>query len=386
MGKRSAGGTVLKLRVALVHDYLNELGGAERVLWVLHEMFPEAPIYTAFKVRGSAAERKFRGVKVVTSWAQKMPFFSKLYSPLRFLAPWIWGSIAKKLKKYDLVITSASGYITKGLHKNEICYCHTPPRFLYGYQTAREWQKHWPIRMYGLVLNHFLRQYDFKQAQKVKRFVVNSEETKRRIEKFYKREAEVVYPPVATPTASFASLAGRASPLSDEREDYWLIVSRLVRMKNIELGIKACLKLRQRLVIVGEGWMRKELEDLSDQMKGLVKFKGRVDDEELARLYSGAKGFLALGEDEDFGMTLVEAMSQGTPIVAYWGGGYKESVISTTGIFFKKLEVNSLIRAMRKLAETKWNREMIVKQANKFSKEEFEKKIKNQIVKIKNDF
>jgi glycosyltransferase involved in cell wall biosynthesis len=386
VGKRSAGGTVLKLRVALVHDYLNEFGGAERVLWALHEMFSEAPIYTAFKVGGSAAERKFRGAKVVTSWAQKIPFFRKLYSPLRFLAPWIWGSIAKKLKKYDLVITSASGYITKGLHKNEICYCHTPPRFLYGYQTAREWQKYWPIRMYGLVLNHFLRQYDFKQAQKVKRFVVNSEETRRRIKKFYRREAEVVYPPAATPTASFASWGGRASPLSDEREDYWLIVSRLVRMKNIELGIKACLKLKQRLVIVGEGRMREKLGNLGDQMKGLVEFKGRVDDEELVDLYARAKGFLALAEDEDFGMTPVEAMSQGTPIVAYWGGGYKESVTSSTGVFFKKLEVSSLIKAMRELAETRWNRETIIEQAKKFSKEEFEKEIKNQIVKIKDDF
>lgn len=360
------------MRIALVHDYLNEFGGAERVLWVLHEMFPEAPIYTAFKVRGSAAERKFRGVKVVTSWAQKMPFFSKLYSPLRFLAPWIWGSVAKKLKQYDLVITSASGYITKGLHKNEICYCHAPPRFLYGYQTAREWQKHWPIRMYGLVLNHFLRQYDFKQAQKVKRFVANSEETKRRIEKFYKREAEVVYPPVEL----------IRSGIGGDREDYWLIVSRLERPKNIELGIKACLKLKQRLIIVGEGRMRKELEVKNKY----VDFSDRVSDEELVGLYTRAKGFLALAEDEDFGMTPVEAMSQGTPIVAYWGGGYKESVILTTGVFFKKLAVSSLIKAMRKLAETKWNRETIIKQAKKFSKEEFEKKIKSQIMKIKDDF
>jgi len=371
------------MKIALVHDYLNEFGGAERVLWALHEMFPEAPIYTAFKVGGSAAERKFQRVKVVTSWAQKMPFFRKFYSPLRFLAPWIWGSISKKLKKYDLVITSASGYITKGLHKNEICYCHTPPRFLYGYQTAREWQKYWPIRMYGLVLNHFLRQYDFKQAQKVKRFVANSEETRKRIKKFYRREAEVIFPPVG-----FFAHSGRARQASTpgERfssEDYWLIVSRLERPKNIELGIKACLKLKQQLVIVGEGRQKEKLEEVKNQY---VDFLDRVGDEELVDLYARAKGFLALAEDEDFGMTPVEAMSQGTPIVAYWGGGYKESVISATGVFFNKLEVRSLIKAMRELMETKWNRETIIKQAKKFSKEEFEKKIKSQIVKIKDDF
>ncbi|MCG2691193.1 hypothetical protein L6272_00005, partial [Microgenomates group bacterium] len=149
------------MKVALIHDYLNEFGGAERVLLALAEIWPEAPIYTAFYRKGSAAYERFKDKKIITSWAQKIPFFSsKLYSPLRFLAPLIWGSFARRLADYDVVISSSSWYATKGLHPNEFCYCHTPPRWLYGYQTASDWQKYWSVRVYGLIVGHLMRHYD----------------------------------------------------------------------------------------------------------------------------------------------------------------------------------------------------------------------------------
>ncbi|KKU69702.1 MAG: Glycosyl transferase group 1 [Candidatus Amesbacteria bacterium GW2011_GWA1_47_20] len=160
------------MRVALVHDYLNEYGGAERVLEALAEMWPEAPIYTAFAVPNSSAVKAFGGKKIITSWFQNIPLYNKLYSPLRFFIPWIWESF--NLSEYDLVITSASWYITKGLGKKEICYCHTPPRWLYGYETSIAWKKYWPVRIYATIVGHFLRMYDFSQAQKVGVFVANS--------------------------------------------------------------------------------------------------------------------------------------------------------------------------------------------------------------------
>ena len=176
------------MKVALVHDYLNEYGGAERVLEVLCEIFPKAPIYTAFYKKGSPAHLRFKNKKIITSWAQNVPFFvSKLHSPLRFLAPLIWGSFASRLSDYDLVITSSSWYVTKGVWKNvkgdksikgnksfiEICYCHTPPRYLYGYPTSVNWQKNWPIRVYALLVNHFMRLYDFDASQRVHYFIEN---------------------------------------------------------------------------------------------------------------------------------------------------------------------------------------------------------------------
>jgi len=147
------------MKVALVHDYLNEFGGAERVLRVLADMYPEAPIYTAFVKRNSLAGKAFADRKIIESklaWVLKI---GKLSSPLRFLAPHIWSSL--DLSEFDLVITSASWYITRGFKVSPktkvICYCHTPPRYLYGYETSINLQKYWIVRVYAVIVNHFLR-------------------------------------------------------------------------------------------------------------------------------------------------------------------------------------------------------------------------------------
>src|SRR3989338_4674225 len=196
--------TIIPMKIALVHDQLFEFGGAERVFVVLAKIFPQACIYTAFadknKLSAFAPELTNRNIK--TSWIQKIPMITRIYSPLRFLAPKIWSSF--DFSNYDLVISSSSWYITKGF--SEICYCHTPPRWLYGYATAMNWQKYWPVRAYGNIIGHFMRLYDFRQAQKVKAFIANSEEVRQRIWKFYRRESTVIYPPATL------SLARRAGP------------------------------------------------------------------------------------------------------------------------------------------------------------------------------
>ena len=329
----------------MVHDYLSEFGGAERVLLALSEIWPEAPIYTAFCRRGSAAEARFKGKKIITSWVQKIPFFSSyLYSPLRFLAPKIWSSF--DFSQYDLIISSSSWYITKGF--NEICYCHTPPRWLYGYATSMNWQKYWPVRVYGMIIGHFMRLYDFRQAQKVKYFIANSEEVKQRIWKFYRREATVIYPPVELPDAAKAS----ARP-----GDYYLIVSRPVGGKGIEMGLAAAKKYGFKLKVVGGG---------------------SVSDAELVKLYSQAKAFLALSRDEDFGITPVEAMACGTPVIAFNGGGDKETVIhDKTGILFDDYSPAGLWQAIKKFETIKIKSSDCLAQAKKFSKERFKREIKN---------
>lgn len=354
------------MKIALVHDYLNEYGGAERVLEALTELWPDAPIYTAFAVPNSTASKAFEGKKIITSWFQNIPFYNKLYSPLRFFIPWIWDSF--DLSEYDLVITSASWYITKGLGKKEICYCHTPPRWLYGYETSIDWQKYWPVRIYANIIGHFLRMYDFSQAQKVGVFVANSKNVAERIRKFYRRESVVIYPPVTHPR-----------PLSlSKRGEYYLIVSRLVGGKGIEMAIAASKKYGFKLKIAGEFAGLKRLSG--------VETLGRVSEEEKVKLMAGAKGFLALARDEDFGMTPVEAMAVGTPVIAFNGGGYRETVINRkTGILFDEYTSSGLMRGIREMGEIRWDRTAIRKHAERFSKESFKKQMTSLVKSLADD-
>ncbi len=372
------------LRVAIVHDYIKEYGGAERVLEALCVAYPDAPIYTAFYQAGSAAHERFKHKKIIPSWVHYIPYFStKLHSPLRFLAPQIWGSF--DFAKYDVVIGSASWYVTKGFNKPfdsaqgkwfiEICYCHTPPRWLYGYRTSVEWQRFWPVKVYGMIVGHFMRMYDFNAAQKVDYFIANSKDVQARIKKFYRRDSTVIYPPV--------SLGAKSKGLGTRDKDYYFIVARIVGGKGLELAVEAAKKLGIKLKIAGApaGYYtgHKQLqEDAADN----VEFLGHVTDEELVGLYSGAKAFLALATDEDFGITPVEAMLCGTPVIAYYGGGYKETVIDgKTGVFFHEATVSSLTEAIRKLetlrqAQGKKMEKACKKQAEKFSKDRFIREIK----------
>jgi len=362
------------LKIALVHDYLNEFGGAERVLLALSEMYPDAPIYTAFYKSGSKAHNRFKNKDIRVSWAHYIPGFSgKLHSPLRFLAPQIWGSF--DFTDYDLIISSASWYITKGITvpspATHICYCHTPPRYLYGYPTSIEWQKYWLVRQYAKVVNHKLRMYDFESAQKVDFFIANSKNVQKRIQKFYRRDSTVIYPPVDLPQIELA-----------RKGDYFLVISRIVGGKGLQLAIEAANSLKVPLKVVGAsaGWST-EYQTIQKLAGKTVEFIGYVDDDQLARLYSGAKAFLALAQDEDFGITPVEAMGAGTPVVAYYGGGYKETVIdpdtakatgqAATGIFFKDYNSGSLAKAMKKIDQLNIKEADCRAQAAKFSKDRF---------------
>ncbi len=360
------------MKVALVHDYIKEYGGAERVLETLTEIFPDAPIYTSFYKLNSEGYRHFKNKKIIASWVQYFPFFgSKLYSPLRFLTPLIWGSF--KLSKYDLVISSASWYIAKGFKKPndkfmEICYCHTPPRWLYGYNTSVNFQKYWPVKVYALIVGHFLRLYDFKQAQKVDYFIANSKEVQARIKKFYRRDSTVIYPPVSLPKVQKV-----------KKGDYYFIVSRIVGAKGLDLAVEAALKMGFKLKIAGSpaGYYF-EHDKLVKKSQNKVEFLGQVSDEELAKLYGGAKGFLALSKDEDFGITPVESMLCGTPVIAFNGGGYKETVIDgKTGVLFDDYSADGIIGAVKRFEDANFSSEACIAQAEKFSKERFKKEIQD---------
>ncbi len=357
------------MKVALVHDYLNEFGGAERVLLSLSEIWPKAPIYTSFYKSKSPAYERFKKKKIITSWVHHIPFFAThLHSPLRFLAPWVWGSF--DFSKYDIVVSSSGWYITKGFKKGkhtiEVCYCHTPPRWLYGYKTSIELQKYKLVRAYAHIVGHFMRMYDFEAAQKVDFFLANSKNVAERIWKIYRKKATVIYPPVELPNAG-----------DTPKGDYYLVISRIVGGKGLDLAVKTARKLGIKLKIAGKpaGYYT-EYKNLQKLAGDNTEFLGYVTDKELVKLYKGAKAFLALATDEDFGITPVEAMLCGTPVVAFKGGGYLETVVDgRTGVFFEEVSVESLSKAIKRLDKLNINPRDCVNQAKKFSKEKFKKEV-----------
>lgn len=356
------------IKVAIVHDYIKEFGGAERVLKTLTELFPDAPIYTAFRVEGSTADSEFVGKTIIESFLAPILKIGKLYSPLRFLIPAIWGSF--DLSAYDLVITSSSWYVTRGFKvgKNTkvIDYCHTPPRWLYGFETSVGFTKYWPVKLYAKIVGDYIKRYDRKTAQDVDYFVANSKNVKERIKKFYGRDSVVIYPPVDVEKIALETK-------NIKKENHYLIASRLTGAKGIEEAINLSEKIGFKLKIVGES---AGFSGIEKRNKDKVEFLGRVDDRELYRQYAKAKALIALAKDEDFGMTVVEAQAAGTPVIAFNGGGFKETVIDgITGVFVNEITENSLKIAIEKIEKIKWNKETLIGNSRKFSREKFKTEI-----------
>lgn len=361
------------MKVALVHDYIKEFGGAERVLKVLTEIYPDAPIYTAFHIKNSAAGQEFKECEVHESWLAPLLKIGKLYSPLRFLTPWIWGSM--DFSNYDLVITSCSWYVTRGFRVGPktkvVAYCHTPPRWLYGYETSVGFTRYWPVRVYSAIVGHFMRMYDFKTAQTINHWIANSKEVASRIKKFYRKESVVMYPPVDVDKIQKATKDYKASG------KYFLIVSRLVGAKGLEETAKAFKNFKYKLKIVGEAAGFSDVESRLRRLSGgNIELVGRVSDEDLYRLYANAKGFIALARNEDFGMTPVEAQAAGCPVIVFNGGGFKESVVDEkTGILINDTDERTVKEAIKRFNKMKWNRKEIIKHAEKFSKERFVREV-----------
>lgn len=371
------------MKIAIVHDYIKEYGGAERVLEALHELYPQAPVYTTVylpKFLGPHRER-FKNWKIKTSWFQYIPFKGKLISPLRIIAPFLFKSF--DFSKFDMVIVSQTGaYTPNSINKNgaiQICYTHTPPRYLYGYATARDWKKNKLMNIVGTLINHILRMVDYKSSQNVDYFIANSENVKKRIQKFYKRDAKVIYPPVDIAFSwetSSVQLNLNAKKLDAKR--YFLTGGRIARPKNIELIVKTFEQMKLPLKVFGREFGGLQIHKSSFiNHKSNIEFLGEVSDEEKFELMRNAKAYIFASEDEDFGITPVEAQGFGTPVVAYRSGGVLESVIEgKTGIYFDELFVKSLKNAVLRVGSMHFDRALIAKHARKFSKERFQSEIK----------
>ncbi len=337
------------LKIALVHDYLKEYGGAELVLETLSDIFPTAPIYTSLYCPGhfgphrSRLQKKWSG-RIHQSFFKFIPFASHLISPLRLLSP-----LAFKLfnfSRYDLIISSATGaYFPNALNKKTaklICYCHTPPRYLYGLPTARNLKKYPVINFLAQIANHFLRLLDFTYAQNVDSYIANSRTTAARIKKFYRKEAIVINPPVNLPQI----IKTLTTP-----QNFYLTGGRLARAKRHDIAILACNRLKLPLKIFGRDFANHQ-QELKNIAGPTIEFLGEITNQQKDTLMSQTIAFIFPSDNEDFGIIPVEAMAHGCPVIGYNSGGTAETVINgKTGILFDKLTPKSCALAIKKLQD-----------------------------------
>ena len=352
------------LKVALVHDWLVGNAGGERVLLDMHTIWPDAPIYTLVYDEERAPVWT-RDCDVRTTHLQKLPGAKSHHKMLLSLMPRAWEEL--DLTEFDLVVSSCmsccKGVITRpdAVH---VCYCHSPIRYVwdlyYDYSHHTD-----PLRRQAM--RHViprLRQWDFVAAQRVDHFVANSAYVAKRIRKFYRRDAKVIHP---------ASPVRAVEPR--EPQGYYLVVSRFVAYKRIDVAIEACNQLGVRLKVVGAGG---EEEQALRQLAGpTVEFLGYVSDERMAELYAGADAFLFPGV-EDFGLTPVEAMSAGAPVLAFGQGGALETVQDgRTGRFFADQTAESLARCIEDFERegVACSREQIAAWGRSFSRERFQKEL-----------
>ncbi|MBD3247914.1 glycosyltransferase [Candidatus Falkowbacteria bacterium] len=366
------------MKVALAHDHLAQDGGAEKVLKVLLEMYPKAPIYTLLYEKENA-DRFYSDRNIEASIIQRLPGGIKHY---KWYMPFMPMAVEFfDLSKYDVVISSASALIKGVITKPDtlhICYCHTPTRYLWSdtheYINDLKYNKYFK-KIISLVLN-YIRIWDRQAADRVDVFVANSKTVQKRIKKYYKQDSKVIYPPVDT--KKFGNFRDHLDEkLQSER--YFLIGCRLASYKRVDLAIKAFKKMPdKKLKIFGDGIDRQRLEKIAGDASN-IEFLGRVDDAELARYYANAQAFLN-PQEEDFGITAVEAISAGTPVIAYRKGGATETVVAgESGVFFDRQRPEDLIRAVENFKADKFNKDEISRQAERFSIDNFKKNLESFI-------
>jgi glycosyltransferase involved in cell wall biosynthesis len=330
------------MKVALVHDFLTNFGGAERVLKDLSDIFPSAPIYCL--LYNSNKLPQFKDKKVIQSSLSKSPGFIKKRDV--FLRPRAPKAIEEfDLSKFDVVISNTNsfckGVITppSALH---ISYIHSPTRYLWDYKdeyleehNARGLKRYFLEKLFMR-----MRIWDYEAAQRPDYLIANSKNVAKRIKKYYRRKSTIIYP--GTDLDKFE--------VGEKKEDFYLIVSRLSKYKKVDLAIQACNKLKKKLIIIGEGSDREYLKNIAGRS---VEFKGFLPDKKVREYYKNAQAFIFPAE-EDFGLTPIEAMASGTPVIAYKKGGLLETVQEgLSGIFFKKQTVFALRKAIERFENKK---------------------------------
>ncbi len=362
------------MKVALLHDYLNQAGGAERVLLALTKLYPDAPIFTLIHDKKRLSGFSDRQVK--SSFLQKMPFSS---SKIRFYLPLMPTAVEQlNLNNYDVVISSSSALI-KGIITSpntlHICYCHTPTRYLWSeaHSYSKEIKEGKLVKHILPFLLNKLRIWDQLAAQRVNHFIANSHFVAQRIKNYYNRDSEVIYPPVDTENYF----------ISKDLGDYYLVISRLKPYKKVDLVIKAFNKLNLPLKIIGTG---EEESKLKKMAKSNIEFLGPVNEEKKREYLSKCVAFIN-PQEEDWGITPVEAMASGRPVIAYGAGGVLETVLDDqTGKFFNEQSWEALIDTILKFKPEKFDPNFIKQHAEQFNTKFFYTRIKNFVDEKWNNF
>ena len=352
------------MKVAIVHDYFIQMGGAEKVAEELHALFPSSTLVTTVDIHGKPG--------IVTSWMQRLPINERNHRLFFMLFP--VGVESLDLREYDLIISSTSGY-AKGIRKRadaiHICYCHTPMRWVWRFGSYSERESFGGVTRFLLPpLIKLLKLWDLRAARRPDHYIANSNVVAERIKEFYGREATVIPPPIDT-----QRFAGETS----ENGDFYLVLSRLSHYKRIDLAVEACKRLDRRLVVIGDGPARAELERIAGPR---TEFLGRAPDDVVADYARKCRALIFPGE-EDFGMTPLEVNAAGRPVIAFRAGGATETVIDrTTGVFFGAPTPESLAEAIGSFETVTWDPDVIRKHAQGFGRGVFAASIMDLVTSI----
>jgi len=352
------------MRVALVHYWLTKMRGGERVLEAFAEMFPEADIFThVYDPDGVSNALKRHDIK--TTFISKMPFARSQYQKYLPFMPRALEEL--DLSDYDLIISSESGPAKGIIPKPDafhLCYCHSPMRYIWDLYPEYQSASGFLARQVFPGIAHRLRTWDATSAMRVDQFVANSGFVAKRIEKYYRRDSEVIHPPIAVEEFEAAA--------TDDVADYYLAAGEFVGYKRFDLVVDAFTKLDLPLIVIGEGEQRKDLERRAGSN---IKFLGRVDFAELKQHFGRCKALVFPGE-EDFGMIPVEVMAAGRPVIAYGRGGALDTVIDgETGVLFEKQTEEGVIAAVKKFETLQFDRSKLQAHARKFGLDVFKAQI-----------
>jgi glycosyltransferase involved in cell wall biosynthesis len=358
------------MKLAIVHDFLNQYGGAERVVGYFLKIFPETPIYTSIYFPDDTF-KLFRHERITTTFMQNIPGIRKNYKRLFFLYPYAFRKL--KLCDYEIILGSSSSYshfISKCKNSVHINYCYTPPRFLWETKNYMEGEKVSCLLAAAAkpMISH-LRKMDRKQSENIDYYIAISEYVKSKIKKTYDRKSIVIYPPIEIGKYRFKK----------NKEDFYLIVSRLKGYKKVDIAVKAFNMLGKKLLIVGRGEDEKKLLGIAGKN---IQFLGTVSERKLLDLYSRARSLIFTGK-EDFGLTPVEAQASGTPVIAYKEGGASETIIDgKTGFFFEMQEPEVLAVAVKRLEKIHLDPVRCRENAERFDFKNFRKKMKDFVQRV----
>lgn len=356
------------MKIALVHDYLVQYGGAERVLEVFCELYPEAPIHTLV-YDSKLMHGTFSGKNIKTSFLQRIPFSRTNHRIFPPLMPMAIESF--DFSQYDLVLSDSSSFAKSIITRPEtlhICYMHTPMRFAWDdcQKYTREFYFPSLIKKLTPFFMNYIRVWDRLSAERPDRIIANSRFIAKRIKKYYKRDSVVINPPVNIHYFS----------ISEQIDNYFLLVGRLMSYKKFDIVIEAFNRLSLPLKILGRG---PELENLKKMAQPNVEFLGRVSEEELKNYYSCCQAFI-FPQEEDFGITAIEAMASGRPVIAYRGGDIPEHMVEgESGVYFDKQTPEAIIEAVKKFQKYNFNPQKIRENVMKFDKEIFKEKIREYV-------